>query len=278
MVSSLSDPIPPVYTLLPWRARLCHTAAMAADRDLAELARLIRAARRGVVFTGAGISTESGIPDFRSPGGIWTKYQPIDFEDFLTSEEARRETWRRKFATDPTIRAAKPNRGHRAVAELVRKGPVAAVITQNIDGLHQASGVPAVQVIELHGNTTYAHCLDCRERYEIEDIRIEFEKTEKPPRCARCGGFVKTATISFGQAMPVDAMRRAEEETLAADLFIVAGSSLVVYPAAGFPELAKRNGAALVIVNREPTGLDDIADLVLNRAIGETLGEAAGVA
>jgi NAD-dependent deacetylase len=251
---------------------------MTPDRGLAELSRLIGAARRAVVFTGAGISTESGIPDFRSPGGIWTKYQPIDFEAFLSSEEARREAWRRKFATDPTIREAMPNRGHRAVAELVRRGKAAAVITQNIDGLHQASGVPPQRVIELHGNTTYAACLDCGERYEIEDLRVAFEKTEKPPRCGRCDGFIKTATISFGQAMPVEAMRRAEMETLAADLFIVAGSSLVVYPAAGFPELAKRNGAALVIVNRDPTGLDDIADLVLNRAIGETLGEAVGVA
>jgi NAD-dependent deacetylase len=250
---------------------------MIADPDIAELARLIAAARRAVVFTGAGISTESGIPDFRSPGGIWSKYKPIDFEDFITSEAARREAWRRKFATDGTIREAKPNRGHRAVAALVRRGKVASVITQNIDGLHQASGVPDKRVIELHGNTTYAHCLDCKRRYEIEALRLAFERDEMPPRCASCNGLVKTATISFGQAMPEDAMQRAQVETLAADLFIVAGSSLVVYPAAGFPEFAKRNGAVLVIVNREPTGLDEFADLVLNRSIGETLGGAVGV-
>jgi NAD-dependent deacetylase len=248
-----------------------------ADPDIAGLARLIAAARRAVVFTGAGISTESGIPDFRSPGGIWTRYKPIDFDDFISSEEARREAWRRKFATDGTIREAKPNRGHRAVAALVRSGKVASVITQNIDGLHQASGVPDGRVIELHGNTTYAHCLDCKQRYEIEALRLVFEKDEKPPRCEACNGLVKTATISFGQAMPEEAMQRAQVETLAADLFIVAGSSLVVYPAAGFPELAKRNGAALVIVNRDPTGLDEFADLVLNRSIGETLGAAVGV-
>jgi NAD-dependent deacetylase len=248
-----------------------------ADSDIAELARLIAAARRAVVFTGAGISTESGIPDFRSPGGIWTKYKPIDFEDFIASEEARREAWRRKFATDGTIREAKPNRGHRAVAALVRRGKVASVITQNIDGLHQASGVPEQHVIELHGNTTYAHCLDCKRRYEIEALRLAFEQDEMPPRCNSCNGLVKTATISFGQAMPEAAMQRAQVETLAADLFIVAGSSLVVYPAAGFPELAKRNGAVLVIVNRDPTGLDEFADLVLNRSIGETLGTAVGV-
>src|SRR5439155_15723474 len=151
------------------------------------------------------------------------------------------------------------------------------VVTQNINGLHQASGVPAEQVIELHGTSTYAHCLDCRQRYEIAELRAAFERDGSPPVCGACGGWVKTATISFGQAMPVEAMRRAEIETLAADLFIVAGSSLVVYPAAAFPELAKRNGATLVIVNREPTGLDRVADLVLNRAIGEALGTAVGV-
>ncbi len=250
---------------------------MEADPEIAALKRLLQEARRAVVFTGAGISTESGIPDFRSPGGIWTRYQPIDFDDFLRSEGARREAWRRKFATDPTIRAARPNRGHRAVAALVERGKARSVITQNVDGLHQASGVPDERVIELHGNTTYAHCLDCRRRYEIEALRLAFEHNEMPPLCEVCGGLVKTATISFGQPMPQEAMERAERETLAADLFIVAGSSLVVYPAAGFPELAKRNGAALVIVNRDPTGLDDIADLVLKRAIGETLGAAVGV-
>ena len=247
------------------------------DHQVAELARIIERAHQAVVFTGAGISTESGIPDFRSPGGIWTKMAPIDFSDFLALEEARCETWRRRFEADDTWRHAQPNRGHRAVAALIRRGTAAAVITQNIDGLHQASGVPAEQVIELHGNSTYAHCLDCARRYEIAELRTVFERDRTAPVCEACGGWVKTATISFGQAMPVEAMRRAEIETLAADLFIVAGSSLVVYPAAGFPELAKRNGATLVIVNREPTDLDPIADLVLNRSIGETLGTAVGV-
>jgi NAD-dependent protein deacetylase/lipoamidase len=250
---------------------------MKSDDEIAALARLIDSARRAVVFTGAGISTESGIPDFRSPGGIWTQMAPIDFGDFLASEAARRESWRRRFAMDAVLRAARPNRGHRAVAELVRRGIVRAVVTQNIDGLHQESGVPAARVIELHGNTTYASCLDCGARYELADIRAEFERDGRAPRCRRCDGLVKTATVSFGQAMPQDAMRRAEEETLAADLFIVLGSSLVVYPAAGFPELAKENGAALAIVNHEPTGLDAIADLVIRRAIGDTLGDAVGM-
>src|ERR1700726_4965972 len=145
------------------------------DHQIAELARLIERARQAVVFTGAGISTESGIPDFRSPGGIWTRMAPIDFSDFLASEEARRETWRRRFAMEDTFRAAAPNRGHRAVDALVRRGKVSAVITQNIDGLHQVSGIPDAQVIELHGNTTYATCLDCGDRYEIEELRIAFE-------------------------------------------------------------------------------------------------------
>src|ERR1700759_5658806 len=249
---------------------------MALDPGVAELRRMIDEAQRVVVFTGAGISTESGIPDFRSPGGIWTKMRPIDFSAFLASDEARKETWRRRFATDETRRQAEPNRGHRAVAALVNRGKASAVITQNIDGLHQASGVPPGRVIELHGNTTYAHCLDCAQRYELADVREEFERTGEAPNCNACGGFVKTATISFGQSMPPAAMIRAEEETLAADLFITIGSSLVVYPAAGFPEIAARNGARLVILNREPTGLDPLADLVLHREIGVTLGEAVG--
>jgi NAD-dependent deacetylase len=261
--------------------RFCQSismnSAISPDHEVAALARLIDRARRAVVFTGAGISTESGIPDFRSPGGIWTQMAPIYFDDFLASEAARRETWRRRFAMEDAFGNAEPNLGHRAVDALVRRGKVSSVITQNIDGLHQASGIPAEKIIELHGNTTYAACLDCGTRHELADIRVEFERDEAAPRCRRCKGFVKTATISFGQAMPQAEMRRAEIETLAADLFIVLGSSLVVYPAAGFPELAKRNGAALAIVNREPTGLDELADLVIHQGIGDTLGAAVGV-
>ncbi len=250
---------------------------MSEPTGVVRLREMLGVARHAVVFTGAGISTESGIPDFRSPGGIWTRMAPIDFQDFVRSEEMRREAWRRRFAMEDTFRAAEPNRGHRAVATLVRRGTVSSVITQNIDGLHQASGVPDRQVIELHGNTTYAACLDCGERHELGPIRAAFERDETPPVCVKCEGLVKTATISFGQSMPVLPMRRAEAETLAADLFIVLGSSLVVYPAAGFPELAKHNGAQLVIVNREETGLDRYADLVLHEPIGDTLGGAVGV-
>ncbi|MGE4046631.1 MAG: NAD-dependent deacetylase [Acetobacteraceae bacterium] len=246
------------------------------DDELSVLSRMIDEAQRVVVFTGAGISTESGIPDFRSPGGIWTKVTPIDFSDFMRSDAARRETWRRRFEMEPILRRATPNRGHRAVAELVRRGKASCVITQNIDGLHQDSGIPDDKVIELHGNTTYAHCLECGQRYEIEALKVDFEKDRIVPHCA-CGGWVKTATISFGQAMPVTAMQCAQDETLMADLFIAIGSSLVVYPAAGFPALAKRNGSRLVILNRDPTGLDDMADLVLHRTIGQALGDVVNV-
>jgi NAD-dependent deacetylase len=239
--------------------------------DTERLHDLIASARRIVAFTGAGISTESGIPDFRSPGGIWTKYQPIYFDDFMSSEEMRREAWRRKFATDETVLKAEPNAGHRALAKLVEQGRMSAIITQNIDGLHQRSGVPDSKIIELHGNTTYATCLDCGHRHELEPIRREL------PLCQKCDGIVKTATISFGQAMPEIQMARAQDETMGCDLFIVLGSSLVVYPAAGFPQIARRKGAKLVILNRDPTDQDDTADLVIHGEIGPTLSRVVGV-
>jgi len=238
---------------------------------------LLVESRRTVIFTGAGISTESGIPDFRSPNGIWSKFTPVYYQDFVASEEARREAWRRKLAVDADMREAEPNRGHRAVAELIRRNDANCVITQNIDGLHQKSGVPDARVIELHGNSTYATCLDCELRHELEPILEEFARDETLPQCNACGGLVKTATVSFGQSMPQAAMQRAEAETLGCDLFLAIGSSLVVYPAAGFPVLAKQNGARLVIVNREPTDLDGLADLVVNDEIGPILGDALGL-
>jgi len=236
------------------------------------LSEMLAGAGRGVAFTGAGISTESGIPDFRSPGGLWTRNQPIPFDEFVASREARNEAWRRKFAMEDRFRAAKPGRGHRALARLVARGRLSAVITQNIDNLHQLSGIPHEKVIELHGNGSYATCLDCGRRYEIEWVRERFTRAGGvAPDCEACNGPVKSATISFGQAMPEEAMRRAEMETLAADLFLAIGSSLVVWPAAGFPALAKRNGARLVILNREPTEFDDMADLVVHDDIGDVL-------
>jgi NAD-dependent deacetylase len=241
------------------------------DRAVQKLQELFENARAIAPFTGAGISTECGIPDFRSPGGLWTQNRPIGFDDFLGSQEMRDESWRRRFAMDAQFRNAKPGRGHRALAMLHRIGKAPTLITQNIDNLHQASGVPAQNIIELHGNTTYATCLDCAERYELDWIHQRFQASNgRAPDCA-CGGFIKTATVSFGQAMPEAAMRRAEEATLACDLFLAVGSSLVVWPAAGFPLLAKRNGAKLVIINREPTDFDDLADLVVREDIGTVL-------
>ncbi len=242
-----------------------------------ELKRMIAASHRAVVFTGAGISTESGIPDFRSPGGFWTKYKPIEFGDFIASMEMRREAWRRKLATDESFSRAAPNRGHRAIAHLADIGKVTSVITQNVDGLHQKSGVAEEKVIELHGNSTYARCLRCERRYELAPIFEKFRVDQEPPECAVCGGVIKTATISFGQPMPVEAMERASKESLACDLFLAIGSSLVVYPAASFPVVAKRNGARMVIINRDPTDLDHLADLVLNLEIGPTLGAVTGI-
>ena len=240
---------------------------------------MIDAAERIVFFTGAGISTESGIPDYRSPGtGLWNKIKPIEFQDFMASDDVRQESWRRRFASKDTgWDDAKPNRGHRALAKLIANGKASAVITQNVDNLHQESGVPEDRIIELHGNTRYAKCLACGMPFELADLRRQFETLGRVQPCSKCGGIVKTATISFGQAMPVEAMERAQAVTNACDLFIVVGSSLVVHPAAGFPEYAKHLGAKLAIVNREPTPLDAIADLVLHAEIGPTLGFAVGV-
>lgn len=239
------------------------------------LAELIDGARRAVVFTGAGISTESGVPDFRSPGGVWSRMRPIYFDEFVANEEKRREAWTRAFTGVMGWTGAKPNAGHFAVSRLVATGKVSAVITQNVDNLHQESGVPAAQVIELHGNASYATCLDCGLRHELDILKQSFLGRGEIPSCRECGGLVKTATISFGQALPQAVLMRAETETLSCDLFLVLGSSLVVYPAAAFPLVAKRNGARLVIVNREPTEQDDYADLVVHDEIGRVLPAAA---
>ena len=236
-----------------------------------QLRDMIQAAHRVAIFTGAGISTESGIPDFRSPGGVWSRMSPIYFQDFIRSEDKRREAWDRAFSGRAGWTGKEPNAGHYAVARLVASGKAQAVITQNVDNLHQAAGVPADRVIELHGNASYATCLECGLRHELADLKALYQATGDLPACRGCGGIVKTATISFGQAMPQGPMERAEVEALACDLFLVLGSSLVVVPAAGFPVLAKQNGAQLVILNREPTDQDEIADLVLHDEIGPVM-------
>jgi len=247
---------------------------MLMNENCEQLKQLLGTCGRVVVFTGAGISTESGIPDFRSPGGIWSKHKPVDFSDFITSADARRESWRLKLMFDKDMKNAAPNQGHLAIAQLVEQNIVSHVITQNIDGLHQQSGVPEDKIIELHGNATYAHCLNCGQRYDLALIRKNFEQDETLPVCDHCNGLVKTATISFGQAMPEKAMLQAQVAASDCDLFLAIGSSLQVYPAAGFPLVAKRNGAKLVIINRDPTDMDGSADLLIHDEIGQVLNGA----
>ncbi|MFG1245195.1 SIR2 family NAD-dependent protein deacylase [Xanthobacter flavus] len=241
------------------------------------LRELLDGSARAVAFTGAGISTECGIPDFRSPGGLWTQNKPIPFDVFVAHKAARNEAWRRKFAMEAAFAGAQPGRGHRALARLLGHGRLAGVITQNIDGLHQASGVPDDALVELHGNGTYATCLDCGARYELAWVKERFDAAGGiAPDCPACDGPVKAATISFGQAMPEREMARADALTKVSDLFIVIGSSLVVFPAAGFPLKARQKGARLIILNREPTEFDEVADLVVRAEIGDVLAPFAG--
>ena len=245
--------------------------ALDLDTAISHLRGLIKDARTIVPFTGAGISTECGIPDFRSPGGLWTKNQPIPFDTFMASADMRDEAWRRRFVMEESFAKAKPGRGHLALTSLYRAGKVPGLVTQNIDNLHQISGIAPDDVVELHGNTTYAVCLECDRRYELSWVRHKFEAGGKRAPDCGCGGYIKTATVSFGQAMPAESMQRAEQLARHCDLFLAIGSSLVVWPAAGFPLMAKRNGAALVIINREPTEFDELADLVVRHDIGDAL-------
>ncbi len=248
------------------------------EKAVQALGAAIDRAERIVCFTGAGISTESGIPDFRSPGtGLWTKIKPIQFQDFVASASVRREAWQRKFSGAHGFEQAQPNQGHIALSRLVALGKCHTIITQNVDNLHQDAGVPSHQVIELHGNNSYATCLSCQVRYELADLKHQFETLGHIEACSHCGGIIKTATISFGQAMPELPMQRAQEAIENCDLCLVLGSSLSVFPAASFPEYAKRLGAGLAIVNREATPLDAIADIVVHEQIGSTLALVVGL-
>ncbi len=235
--------------------------------EIQSLRELIARSERVVAMTGAGISTESGIPDFRSPGGLWSRMKPITYQEFVASEEARLEEWRRRFRANERFANAEPNEGHRGLVRLMNEGKLRTVITQNIDGLHQRAGLPPESVIEIHGNSTRAHCLSCRAPMALQTIRETIETTGASPRC-ECGGLVKAAIISFGERMPEDAMAKATVFAEDADLFLVVGSSLLVQPAASLPLVAKRSGAALVIVNRDATPLDEYAELVLRESIG----------
>ena len=240
-----------------------------------EAVELIAKSNRIVGFTGAGISTESGIPDFRSPNGIWANNRIIEYQEFVSSRAGRVEYWRQKVAMWPEMRDAQPNAGHFAFAELERRGKLRAMITQNIDGLHQRAG--GADVIELHGTTVEAVCLTCGDRISMDEAMRRVEEGDLAPECGHCGGLLKPATVSFGQSMPAREMDLAVKACYDCDVFLAVGSSLVVYPAAALPELAKQNGAALIIVNRTPTPMDGIADLVIRDDIGKTLPELVGM-
>ena len=239
--------------------------------EIEKITRLIAESKQAVAFTGAGISTESGIADFRSPGGIWSRYQPVMYRDFLNSEDARRRYWQMKKEGYQELKLAKPNAGHLALARLEAAGNLIAVITQNIDGLHQDAG--SRRVLELHGTNRYCLCLDCGRRFDPDGIQARLEAGEEVPLCDQCAGLVKYATISFGQSLPADVLTEAFDLSTRADLMLALGSSLVVEPAASIPLQAKNSGAKLVIINQTETPLDYIADVVVHRSIGDTLSQ-----
>ncbi len=227
-----------------------------------------------VFFTGAGISTNSGIPDFRGPKGFWKNNTPIYFQDFIDSKNSRIKYWEQSINFKSNFGSFKPNKGHYAISKIIQMKGQGHCITQNVDNLHQAGGLADENVTEIHGNATYAVCLECKDKSQLEEIHQSFKKNSEPPLCKQCGGFIKTATISFGQPMPLIEMQRAQEEAFKADLFVVVGSSLVVYPAASLPFIAKENGAKFVIINNEETDFDNLADLVINDDISKVLNEA----
>ncbi len=237
------------------------------------VADLVFASKKIVIFTGAGMSTESGIPDFRSPGGIWSQYDPneLTYQKFLALQSSREKYWERQRHMWPIIAAARPNAGHTAIVELYKMGKLDKIITQDGDSLHQRSGVPDEKVIELHGTWMRALCLSCGRKYPMEEIFPRLEAGEKVPTCKACGGIMKPDVIQFGQSMPEKETHEAMERAAACDLFMVLGSSLVVYPAAQMPLVAKDHGAKLVIINLMDTPHDEYADVVIPAKIGETL-------
>lgn len=228
-------------------------------------------ARSVVAFTGAGISTESGISDFRSPGGVWERYRMVTYQEFLSSREARVEYWSMKKELFNEMKGARPNRAHLALVELERSGKLGCIITQNIDGLHQEAGSSPHLVIELHGTNRKAVCLGCSRHWPIEEIQKRLITGDLEPRCGHCGGFIKPATVSFGQGMPEAEVRRAFECASSCDLFIMAGSSLQVEPAASIPPAAHRSGATLIFINRTETPWDHIATVIFRESAGEVL-------
>lgn len=249
------------------------------EDGVARLAALLSGARRAVAFTGAGVSTESGIPDFRSPGGVWARFDPREFTyaNFVGSREGRRRYWALGRVTYPLIRAAAPGAAHLALAALHRLGRLDCCITQNIDDLHRRAGLPDEAVLELHGNATRARCLGCGATYTRDVLHARLEQGVEVPACERCGGVVKPHTVLFGEAVPAATLEEARRRAERADLLLVLGSSLVVFPAAYVPRYAKRAGATLVIVNLEPTPLDREADLVLRARAGVVMAAALDI-
>ena len=245
------------------------------DELIQKVTDLIRHSKKVIVFTGAGVSTESGIPDFRSPGGVWQKYNPEDFyyQKFISSEESREKYWQMSREFYEPLKNAQPNAAHRAVAELEKMGKLDCVITQNIDNLHQRAGSSPQKVIELHGTAVSVSCLSCRKKYPREEIQSWLLRGVKAPRCDACGGILKPDTVSFGQSMPVKETEEAFHRARNCDLFIVIGSSLIVQPAATVPLEAKESGAKLVIINRDPTNHDSYADVVIHGSAGEVMSQ-----
>jgi len=238
-----------------------------------KIAQWIINSRKMVIFTGAGLSTESGIPDFRSPGGVWDRYNPEDFyfQNFIAGEASREKYWQMATEMYGPMKKAQPNLAHLAIAEMEKLGKLDCVITQNIDGLHFKAGNSEEKVIQLHGTAMHVTCLSCKKRYDRDDIQERIKQGQKAPRCDDCGGILKPATISFGQSMPEKETQEAYRRSSLSDLFIVIGSSLVVQPAASMPMIAKQSGAKLVILNRDPTPSDDMADIVINGQAGPTM-------
>ncbi len=238
---------------------------------LQEAVSLVRESRRMIAFTGAGISTESGLSDFRSPGGVWDRYRVVTYQEFVRSHEARVEFWTMKRDFFAELREAKPNKAHLALAALERKGKLKGVITQNIDGLHQMAGNSPEQVIELHGTNRKAHCLACGKVWPIEEIQTRLESGDLDPQCDACSGLIKPSTISFGQAMPEEAMARAYDLASHCDLLLMIGSSLQVAPASSIPPLAHQAGAKLIFINRTETPWDEIASVLFREGVGEVM-------
>ncbi len=235
-----------------------------------KIAEWLTQAQHAIIFTGAGVSTESGIPDFRSPGGVWSKYRTVYYDEFMASAEARHEYWRQKSEAHRDYAAAQPNDGHRVIAKWEKSGRIVGVITQNIDGLHQLAGNE--RVLELHGTARQVLCQDCKACFDAGPLVEDFLKTDSVPTCRECAaGRLKHATISFGQSLSQDVLQQAVQWSEQADLFLAIGSSLVVSPAADLPRIAKQNGSRLVIINRDETPLDTIADEVIREPIGATL-------